>query len=104
MHYRSWDYYKKMVAAIFLLALFTVLGTGRMRELGEENRESRKKVSDEEFRAEFFSESMRAEETQMSKQCRKYLRQVENEAVYFPVPVSTLDSSLETSYIDGYGV
>ncbi len=38
----------------------------------------------------------------MSKQCRKYLRQVENEAVYFPVPVSTLDSSLETSYIDGW--
>lgn len=102
MHYRSWGYYKKMVTAIFLLALFTVLGTGRMREIGEENSGSRKKISDEEFRAEFFSEKMRGEETQMSKQCRKYLRQVENEAVYFPVPVSTLDSSLETSYIDGW--
>lgn len=102
MYDRSGNLFIKIMMLIFLLALFTVLGTERMREIGKENSASQKKVSDEQFRTDFFSEGMRESETQLSKQCRKYLRQVEKEAVYFPIPVSTLNPSLEMSYIDGW--
>lgn len=102
MYYKSLKRYVKLMALIFLLAFFTVLGTERIREIGKEHTEMKRKVSDEEFRTEFFSDEMRRKETRMSEKCRKYLKQVESEAVYFPVPESSVDSSLKTSYVDSW--
>ncbi len=92
----------KLFMIIFLLALFTVLGTEKLSDMGVHNTEKKRKISDEEFRDEFFSDRMRGRREELSPQCRQYLRQVENEAVYFPVPESTLDPSLETSYADSW--
>ena len=61
------------------------------------NTKKGQKISDEKFRAEFFSDEMREEEEELPAYCRRYLKQVENEAVYFPVPESTLDAALGTS-------
>lgn len=94
------QFLRRIVLLIFLLALFTVLGTEKIRQISEYNSQRSKKVSDEEFRTQFFSDEMWKKEENMSDQCRTYLRQVKNEAVYFPVPDSTLDSTLETSYVD----
>ena len=91
----------KILMLIFFLALFTVLGTKELRNVGVHNTKQNQEVSDEKFRAEFFSEEMRKEE-ELPAYCRQYLKQVENEAVYFPVPESTLDASLGTSYVDSW--
>lgn len=102
MYYKPLNRCVRLLILIFLLAFFTVVGTEQIRELGEKNTVAKRKVSDEEFRAAFFSEEMRQEEVQMSEQCRRYFRQVETEAVYFPVPESSLDPSLETSFVDSW--
>ncbi len=85
---------------IAALALFTVTGTGKMLRDSERNTESKKSITDEDFRNEFFSDEMRERESLLSEQCRRYLKQVENEAVYFPVPESSVNSSLRTSYVN----
>lgn len=100
MYYNPLNRYGKLLTLIILMAFFTVVGTDRLREIGEEHTQSRRKISDEDFREKFFSEEMRGEELTLSKQCRKYLKQVENEAVYFPVPESSVDSSLRASFAD----
>lgn len=92
----------KLFMIILLLALFTVLGTESLKSSGVHNTEKKRKVSDEDFRNEFFSDGMWEREAELSDQLRQYLRQVKNEAVYFPVPESTLDSGLETSYVDSW--
>lgn len=92
----------KIFMLLLLLALFIVLETERLTDLGIHQTQQRKKVSDEEFRNDFFSENMWEIEDDLSARCRQYLRQVKEEAVYFPVPESTIDSSLETSFVDGW--
>lgn len=93
---------RKLLAAILLLAFFTVIGTDSLKSYGVRNTEHKRKISDEDFRNDFFSDGMWEQEEKLSAQCRQYLRQVKNEAVYFPVPESALDSSLETSYVDSW--
>ncbi len=87
---------------ILLLALFTVLGTDKLTHMGTGNTEKKRKISDEDFRNEFFSDGMWERKEELSAQCRQYLMQVEREAVYFPVPESTLDTGLGTSYADSW--
>lgn len=97
MYDRFWS---KSLILIILLALFTVTGTEKMLKDSEKNTESKKSISDETFRDEFFSDEMRKKEEILSEQCRRYLKQVENEAVYFPVPESSVNSALKTSYVN----
>lgn len=87
---------------IILLALFSVLMIHTLQDRGEKNAQNKKTISDREFRAEFFSEEMWKQEENMPESCKKYLKQVKKEAKYFPVPMSELDKSLETSYINGW--
>lgn len=92
----------KLFLVILLLAFFTVIGTESLKSSGLHNTEKVKKISDEDFRNNFFSDEMWGRQEELSSQCRQYLKQVKNEAVYFPVPESTLDSSLEISYVDSW--
>lgn len=91
-----------MLMVILLLALFTVLGTDKLTHMGIGNTEKKRKISDEDFRNEFFSDGMWERKEELSAQCRQYLMQVKREAVYFPVPESTLDTGLGTSYADSW--
>ncbi len=92
----------KLLFVILLLALFTVLETDWLSHQGAGNTEKKRELSDEDFRNEVFSDGMWEKEEDLPSQCRQYLKQVKNEAVYFPVPESTLDSSLGTSYVDSW--
>lgn len=92
----------KLLLIILLLALFTVLGADELADMGVQNTEKKRKISDEDFRSDFFSDGMWEREEELLPQNRQYLKQVKNEAVYFPVPESTLDASLETSYVDSW--
>lgn len=93
---------KRLFMFILLLALFTVLVTEKLKDTGTHNTQMNRKISDEDFRNKFFADEMWKREEELSAQCRQYLRQVKNEAVYFPVPESALDPSLKTSYVDSW--
>lgn len=93
-------FWRKSIVLVLLLALFTVMGTEKMREDSVRNTEKQKKITDEAFRGDFFSEKMREKEELLSEQCRGYLKRVEEEAVYFPVPESAVAPSLKTTYVN----
>lgn len=99
MFYRN---HGKMLLILLLLALFAVLGTNRLKERGHMNSMRMKNVEDEEYRRDFFSDSMREEARLLSGTCRQLLINVASEVIYFPIPESTVDPSLQVSYVDGW--
>lgn len=60
------------------------------------------KISDGEFRAEFFSDNQLSNRNLFSDECKTFLRNVENEASYFPVAESSVDKSLYTSFVNSW--
>lgn len=87
---------------IFSLALLTVLMTKSMEHLGCKNEQKEKLISDEDFRSDFFSYEMRKEKENLSSQCKTFLQNVEKEVSYYPIPESTVDKSLKTSFINSW--
>lgn len=87
---------------ICLLSLFCVLGTDLMYEKGRYSGMQRQTLEDAEYRSGFFSETMRGEADDLSKECKTFLKNVENEAIYFPIPESTVDKSLEVSFTNSW--
>lgn len=92
----------KMFLYIFLLALFTVLGTNYLKEKGQYHTGQQKTVEDPEFRRDFFSDSMRENRRLLSEECKTFLDNVENDVNYHPIPESIVDKSLKISYTDGW--
>ena len=45
---------------------------------------------------------MREKEELLSDECKTLLQNVEKEVSYFPIPESTVDKSLKTSYTDSW--
>lgn len=91
---------RKQFLLIFLLAFFTVLATHRLYEIGQTHTWRTMKIQDQTFRTEFFSEQLWEREAQLSKSCADILETVAGEVKYFPVPESTLDPGLGTSYVN----
>ena len=87
---------------LFLLALFSVLGIDRILEIGRWNTLQKKTISDADYRREFFSIGMFEEKEELSEECKTFLENVENEVIYYPIPESTVDKSLKTSYVNGW--
>ena len=52
----------------------------------------------EEYRKNFYSPNMRLKKEHLSLRCKTILENVEKEAVFYPVPESTVDKSLKTTY------
>lgn len=92
----------KMILYIIMLSVFTVIVTKDFEKIGHENELQKKTISDKYFRANFFSEEMRKDKELFSEQCKKYIENVEKEASYYPIPESTVDKSLKTSYINSW--
>ncbi len=95
---------KNLVLSIFFIAFFVVLGTNHMRGVGRGYELSRKTIEDPEFRRDFFSDSMRGNREELSKECKTFLTNVENDVIYHPIPESIVDKSLKISYEDGWMV
>lgn len=93
---------KNAVIIVLLLSLFEVLGIHRIYESGKCNEYGSKTIEDGTYRREFFSESMWESEGYWSKECITFLRNVESEAVYFPIPVSNVDKSLKVTYLNSW--
>lgn len=93
---------KNSIILLLLLVMFDVLGIHRILELGVYFEYQSKDVSDSEFRRTFYSESMWDSAGYWSKECITLLKNVENEAVYFPIPLSDVDKSLVVTYTDSW--
>lgn len=93
---------RDMVTAIFLIAFFTVLGTNYLRDMGRYHTLQQKTLEDPQFRRDFFSDSMRENRELLSEECKTFLTNVENDVEYYPIPESSVDKSLKTSYVDGW--
>lgn len=91
---------RNMIIAVLLLSLFTVLGTDYIYRLCTYQHYQQMSIVTQEFRDLFCSDEMHEIEEYLSEECRGFQRNVENEASYFPIPVSTVDKSLEVSFAD----
>lgn len=91
---------RNMTILIMFLALFTVLGTDHIYRLCTYQHYRNMTITSQEFRDGFCSDKMHAIEEYLSDECRTFLHNVENEATYFPIPASTVDKSLDISFVD----
>ncbi len=94
--------YRNYMVLLFLLALFSVLGTDAIYEKSRYFGMQKQTLKDSEFRSSFFSEEMRNKEDYLSLECKTFLKNVEKEAVYFPIPESSVDKSLKISFADSW--
>ena len=96
------DHLERWVLCAALAAFLSVLFIHYLYQAGIRNRIERTTVEDAEYRREFFSEDMLKNEGNLSKQCRSFLRRVQEDSRYFPVPESTVDGRLTVSYVDSW--
>lgn len=90
----------RLLMQIFFLALFSVLLTDWLRQAGRFHTYQKKTIEDQDYRDLFYSENLKEKEDLLSEECRVALKHVEKEAVYYPIPESTIDHSLTTSCVD----
>ena len=92
----------KMFAAIVLCSLFSVVMITHLKEIGEEYKYRNMKIEDEHFRNYFYSEQLMEKKSCVSEECKALLTVVENEASYYPIPESSVDKSLKTSFSNSW--
>ena len=92
----------KMFAAIVLCSLFSVVMIKHLKEIGEEYKYTNMKIEDEHFRNYFYSEQLMEKKSCLSEECKALLTVVENEASYYPIPESSVDKSLKTSFSNSW--
>lgn len=92
----------KLFLILLLLALFIVLLMDQAVHMGAANRKRREGLDTLSYRTEFYSEQMRKDKEELSDDCRRFLRNVEKEVRYFPIPESTVDKSLKVSFVDSW--
>ena len=92
----------KMFAAIVLCSLFSVGMITHLKEIGEEYKYRNMKIEDEHFRNYFYSEQLMEKKSCLSEECKALLTVVENEASYYPIPESSVDKSLKTSFSNSW--
>ena len=92
----------KMFAAIVLCSLFSVVMITHLKEIGEEYKYRNMKIEDEHFRNYFYSEQLMEKKSCLSEECKALLTVVENEASYYPIPESSVDKLLKTSFSNSW--
>ena len=92
----------KMFAAIVLCSLFSVVMIKHLKEIGEEYKYRNMKIEDEHFRNYFYSEQLMEKKSCLSEECKALLTVVENEASYYPIPESSVDKLLKTSFSNSW--
>lgn len=92
---------KKMYfIGILVASLLCVQLLEYLREEGNQNTLANTGPLNETYRAEFYSPKMRAEKDELSPVCKTILENVEKEVAFYPIPESTVDKSLKTTYVN----
>ena len=90
------------MVSVFLLAFFSVLLNGHIKDVGEQQRYRKMDVTDSWYRAHFGDGEMEKVKEDLSEECAALFMDVKREAVYFPVAESSLDDSCEMSFVDSW--
>ncbi len=93
---------KNYLILVLLLSMFSVLFQHKMYEMALDKRLEAESVGNEQFRAEFYSDTMRKDREGLPETCLSFLSAVEKDIRYFPIPLSEADESLGTSYVDSW--
>lgn len=93
---------ERLLLLVLLFSFFCTLGTRCLLETGRQNTLAGRRISSPSYRQDFFSPQMQKDRKLLSEECRTFLRQVEEDSVYFPVPASSLDPSLSVSYVNSW--
>ena len=93
---------KNMFFLLFFLSFITVLMTHHLYCVASYQRYAQMELVDDWYRMHFFDGEMRDVERLLSPECAALYRNVGREVQYFPVPESTVDSSLTVSYVDSW--
>ena len=88
-----------LFAMLFVIAFLDVIGISISYTTGKHMTKRTMTLATQEFRDHFFSEELRQNES-LSSACKQALQNVEKEALYFPVPKSDVDKSLQVSFVD----
>ena len=94
--------YLSKLIIVFFLGVFIVQLQNHIVELVSGAEYKKVKISDEEFRAEFFSEEQVSNRNLLSDECKTLLSNVENDVSYFPIAESSVDKSLYTSFVNSW--
>ena len=89
---------KKQIITLILLVVFTVTVKDYLYQITEKNEIQDMKIDAMEYRMNFFSDEQLKGKVQLSEECRRHLDYVKNDTNYYPVPESTVDKSLFTSF------
>ena len=101
MRVYTWRECLRMLIFLLVVALLDVIGISISYTSGKRMTDHMMTLSAQQFRDDFFSEEMRQNEY-LSATCKEAIRNVEKEALYFPVPESDVDKSLKVSFVDNW--
>lgn len=91
---------KKQIIFLFVLMFLSCLMIYNLNQAAHENTLMQKEIVDKEFRRNFYSEEMRNQKEELPQECRQLLDAVEKDAIYYPIPESSVDKSLKTSFVN----
>lgn len=91
-----------MLAVIIIIGLFIVMIENEIRCVVRENEFGSITPSEKEFREKFFSKEQLENEERYNAACKTILRNVESDAVYYPVAESTVDKSYTTTFTNSW--
>lgn len=90
----------------FMLLLFlcfvSVIAQNNIFNNAKYNRLKNMNVTDDYYRDYFFADELFEKKDYLSEECKTILTHVENDVSYYPIPESTVDKSLKTSYINSW--
>ncbi len=90
--------FRKKCVLLILLAILIVQNTRYLQRKSERNEYQSMQLEDDTYRSQFASPEMLAHEEQLPDTCRSLLRNILRETRYYPVPESTKDKTLKTTY------
>lgn len=91
---------KAYLIGTLIVSLICVQLLEYLKEEGHRNTLKSTGPMNAEYRRNFYSPDMRAEKERLSPMCKTILENVEKELEFYPVPESSVDKTLKTSYVD----
>ena len=92
----------KMMIAIIVFGISIISLENELMKLTEQRKYSKVRISDDEFRAYFYSDEQLNKKHLYSKECKTILNNVEKEVNYYPVAISNVDKTLNTDFINSW--
>lgn len=92
----------KLIFSIVMFGIAIISIEDEMLELSLNIENAKTKITDEEFRSKFYSEEQLRKLQGYSEVCKKILKHVEKDMVYYPIPESTVDKSLTTDFANSW--